>query len=152
MARQAKASWLRRWLRGTTALTGGMLALTGAALANPQGPVVSAGQATITSKPNEIDVSLGSKSAVINWNSFNVSSGETVKFFGAPGGSVLNDVVGGGGASSIFGTISAPGLLFALSNPYGILFGPGAQVSAASVILTSARIGHDDFMAGKYNF
>ena len=152
MAQQAKASWMRRWLRGTTALTGGMLALTGAALANPQGPVVSAGQATITSKPNEVDVTLGSKNAVINWNSFNISPNETVKFFGTPGGSVLNDVVGGGGASSIFGTISAPGLLFALSNPYGILFGPGAQVSAASVILTTARIGHDDFMAGRYNF
>ena len=151
MAQQAKASWLRRWLRGTTALTGGMLVLTGAALANPQGPVVAAGQATITSKPNELDVTLSSKSAVINWNSFNISSGETVKFFGVSGGSVLNDVVGAG-ASSIFGTISAPGLLFALSNPYGILFGPGAQVSAASVILTTARIGHDDFMAGRYNF
>lgn len=150
-------------LRSTTALYGALLAspavlalLTlqaGPSWALPQTGTVVGGQAQIVIKSaQEVDIVQATPSVVINWQSFNIGTGETVSFLqGSTLSSALNRVTGGGGISQINGTLTAPGLI-ALSNPAGVRFGPNANIDVGSIIATTANVGNQDFLAGNYNF
>jgi large exoprotein involved in heme utilization and adhesion len=80
-------------------------------MANPLGGSVAGGSATIggTGTAN-VTVNQSSQTAVINWNSFNINSGETTQFVQPnSSSSVLNRVTGDINASQIYGTLSANG-------------------------------------------
>src|SRR5439155_10344135 len=90
--------------------------------------------------------------AIINWNTFNVGSGELTKFVQPNSGSIaLNRVTGGLGPSQIYGTIEANGRIY-LVNPDGMLFGAGAQINTGGFLATTSDIKNSDFMAGNYVF
>jgi large exoprotein involved in heme utilization and adhesion len=57
----------------------------------------------------------------------------------------------GGDPSAIFGSLSANGQIF-LVNPAGILFAPGAQVNAGSIVASTLSLSNSDFLAGRYQF
>lgn len=90
--------------------------------------------------------------AIINWNKFNIASGETVNFI-QPNVSamVLNRVQAGGGVSEILGMLNANGNVF-LINPNGVLFGAGSQVNAAGLVVSTANITDENFKNGKLIF
>ena len=90
--------------------------------------------------------------AIINWNTFNIGTGESTQFNQPNSSSVmLNRVTGGLGASNIDGTLTANGRVF-LVNRDGMLFGPNAVINTAGFVATTHDIKNDDFMAGRYNF
>ena len=121
-------------------------------LALPAGMQVGAGQATATSPTAQsLVINQSSNKAVLDWRSFGIAAGESVRFNQPGAGSVVLNRVTGGDASAIFGSLSANGQVF-LVNPTGILFAPGAQVSVGGLVASSLAITNSDFLAGRYQF
>ncbi|MGJ9416310.1 filamentous hemagglutinin N-terminal domain-containing protein [Massilia sp. CMS3.1] len=121
------------------------------AWAAPVDGVVTAGVATINGTPGSTVITQTSQNAVINWQSFNVAAGESVRFDQPNAHSVALNRVLGADPSSILGTLSANGKVF-LVNPNGILFGAGASINVGGLVASSLNIGDADFMAGNYRF
>ena len=129
------------------------LLLINSAYANPEGGVVAAGSATITS-PNAstVQINQASDKAIINWQSFNISSDETTRFVQPNAGSVaLNRIDPQQGASQIFGHIQANGQII-LVNQAGIYFGSGSRVDVTGIIASTSDITNENFLAGYYSF
>ena len=123
------------------------------AVANPQGPQVVGGSATVQGQGTPtVTVTQQSNSAIINWNTFNIGTSERTNIIMPSSSSVqLDRVTGGQGPSQILGTLWSNGRVF-LVNPDGILFGAGAKVDTAGLLATTHDIANADFMAGRYNF
>jgi filamentous hemagglutinin family protein len=118
----------------------------------PQNGNVVEGQADLDySKPDELNVNIGSDKTIIDWNSFNIAAGHTVNYNRSSSFISLNRVTGAD-PSAIYGTINAPNGQIFLINPNGILFGAGSHVNAAGLIASTLDISNEDFMAGKYEF
>src|SRR6266852_35528 len=139
--------------RALSVLLSALLLTPPAALANPQGGQVAGGSATISGQGTAtVTVTQSSDRAIINWNTFNLGSGELTRFVQPNSGSIaLNRVTGGLGPSQIYGTIEANGRIY-LVNPDGILFGAGAQINTGGFLATTSDIKNSDFMAGNYVF
>ncbi|MHC4622683.1 MAG: beta strand repeat-containing protein, partial [Planctomycetota bacterium] len=122
------------------------------ALAEPTGADVVAGKAGVGQVGNTTTVTMGSASAVINWNSLDTSSSEVLQFIKASGGfAVLNRVIQGGATQfdgSLFGN---QGHIF-IVNPRGVIFGPTSYVQASRLVASGLDIANQDFMKGHYEF
>jgi len=154
MMRKQRRGRMRRSLRGGIGiLAAGALMMGGMnhAMALPQGGQVAAGAADIAASQAEMAIHQATQNAVINWNSFNIGAGERVNIYQPNAQAALLNRVLGGNPSEIFGTLSANGRVF-LVNPAGVLFAPGAQVDAGSIVASTMNITNADFMAGKYAF
>lgn len=117
-------------------MSGGML-LPNWVYALPQGGQVVAGTGSIsTPGDNQMNIT-GSGNVAIDWNSFNVAQGETVKFSGMQ--AVLNYVTGNT-KSEILGDISGSGVHVFLVNPNGILFGATARVNVGELTASTRTI------------
>jgi filamentous hemagglutinin family protein len=123
------------------------------AAAGPDGANVVGGAATIQGQGGpSVTINQSTPSAIINWRTFNIGTGENVRFNQPSSSSVaLNRVTGGLGPSEILGTLTANGRVFII-NRDGVLFGPGAVVNTAGFLATTSDIKNSDFMAGRYNF
>jgi filamentous hemagglutinin family protein len=117
----------------------------------PMGGVVSAGGASIINGAVNTTIMQSTQNAAINWQSFNIASGEAVQFVQPNSSSVVLNRVTGSNPSSILGNLSANGKVF-LVNPNGILFGQGASVNVGGLVASTLNISDSDFMAGDYNF
>ncbi len=140
---------MRKLLLASAAWT----ALAAAAFANPLGPQVVGGSATVQGQgTSTVTVTQSTERAIINWNSFNIGAGELTRFI-QPGSSsvTLNRVTGGLGPSAIDGTLTANGRIF-LVNPDGVMFGSNAVINTAGFLATTSDIKNSDFMAGQYRF
>ncbi|HEY5082137.1 MAG TPA: filamentous hemagglutinin N-terminal domain-containing protein, partial [Bauldia sp.] len=124
-----------------------------AALANPAGSSVVAGTAAVAGEGTaSVVVTQSTNKAIINWQSFDIGTGESTQFVQPSSSSVtLNRVTGGLGASQINGALTANGNVF-LINPDGILFGQHATVDVGGLVATTNDIDNTDFMAGNYAF
>ena len=141
---------MRRLLLASTALV--PLGLVSAA-ANPLGGSVVGGSATINGTGTaNVTINQNTDRAVINWNSFNIGTGDKTQFIQpSTSSTVLNRVTGDTNPSQILGTLTANGRVF-VTNPYGVLIGNGAVINTAGFLATSHDIRNDDFMAGRYHF
>jgi filamentous hemagglutinin family protein len=141
------------WRRGAShALAISLLIIGNGAYAAPVGGVVTAGSAAIVSGTSgNVVITQNTQNAAINWNSFNVAAGESVRFVQPNSNSVTLNRVLGVDPSSILGSLSANGKVF-LVNPNGIVFGKGASVNVGGLVASSLNIGDADFMAGNYRF
>ena len=118
-------------------LSGGILLLPNWGYALPQGGHVVAGTGSIGTPGGEQMNITGSGNVAIDWNSFNVAQGESVKFSGMQ--AVLNYVTGNT-KSEIFGNISGSGVHVFLVNPNGILFGATASVNVGELTASTRTI------------
>jgi filamentous hemagglutinin family protein len=118
----------------------------------PGGGTVVAGAATIAnpSSSNTV-ITQTSNAAVINWQQFNIGSGDYVQFIQPSSSSVVLNRVIGGVPSQILGDLSANGRVF-LINSSGILFGKGSQIDVGGLVASTMNISNSDFMAGHYVF
>ncbi|WP_181770202.1 filamentous hemagglutinin N-terminal domain-containing protein [Bradyrhizobium sp. UNPF46] len=123
------------------------------AAANPVGSQVIGGTAYVQGQgTSTVTVTQSTDKAIINWQTFNIGSGETTQFVQPNASSVtLNRVTGTLGASVLNGTLTANGRIF-LVNPDGILFGAGSKINTGSFLGTTIDIRNADFMAGRYQF
>jgi len=121
------------------------------ALALPTDGQVSVGQGSIAGAGNVMTVTQTSPKLTVNWNSFNIAQGETVRFQ-QPGSSAiaLNRVLGSD-PSAIYGSLQANGQVFLL-NHNGILFGRTAQVNTGGLVASTLSLSDQDFQAGKFTF
>ena len=119
--------------------------------ANPQGGVVSAGQAAITQSGKELDVNQTSDKAVIDWRSFNINADELTVFHQPSSSSMTLNRVGDVNPSQILGLLTANGQVV-LVNPNGVFFGPNSTVDVSGLVASTANITNGDFMAGNLNF
>ena len=97
------------------------------AAANPLGAQVVGGSATVQGQgTTTVTVTQRTTSAIINWSTFNIGTGEKTKIVQPSPTSVeLDRVTGGLGPSQILGSLWSNGRVF-LVNPDGILFGSGS--------------------------
>jgi filamentous hemagglutinin family protein len=118
----------------------------------PLDGVVASGNASITPiDPLTMHIDQISDQAILNWRSFNIAHGETLRFLQPGAESVALNRVLGTDPSSIFGRLSANGHVF-LVNPNGVLFGPTASVDVGGLIASTLTIRDEDFLAGRYTF
>ncbi len=117
----------------------------------PTGGVVAAGSASINTGVAGTTINQSTQNAAINWQSFNIAAGESVRFNQPSSSSVTLNQVLGADPSGIFGSLTANGKVF-LVNPNGILFGQGASVNVGGLVASTLNIADGDFMAGNYKF
>jgi filamentous hemagglutinin family protein len=125
----------------------------GLAMAGPNGGTVVGGSAAIQGQgTGSVTINQSSQSAIINWATFNIGTGETTTF-NQPNSSAiaLNRVIGGLGPSFLDGNLTANGRVF-IVNGDGVLIGPNASINTAGFLATSNDIRDADFIAGKYKF
>ncbi|MCB2078432.1 MAG: filamentous hemagglutinin N-terminal domain-containing protein, partial [Novosphingobium sp.] len=143
------SQFLLSTLQATTALS---LLCVAPAHALPTGGQVVGGSATIASSGSQTTVTQSTQRGIINWQTFDIGSGEHVQFVQPSAASVtLNRVIGGQGASQILGNLTANGTVM-LVNSQGMFIGPNASVNAGSFLATTSDIADDRFMAGDYRF
>ncbi|MCE9614469.1 MAG: filamentous hemagglutinin N-terminal domain-containing protein [Lentisphaerae bacterium] len=120
-------------------------------LAMPRGPQVVSGDVSYTRNGNAVVVYQGTDRAIVNYEGFDILSGESLQFV-QPGSSaaILNRVVGGD-PSEIAGALLANGRVF-LINPNGILFSPSANVDVGGLVASALNMSDNDFMAGRLAF
>jgi filamentous hemagglutinin family protein len=103
----------------------------------PVGGQVNAGQANISSTAMQTTIDQTSQRAVIDWDSFNVGSNETVQFVQPSSSAIALNRIHDSGTSAIDGQLLANGNVW-LINPNGILFGKNAQVNVGGCLLLRA--------------
>ena len=112
-------------------------------VANSCGPNVTGwlgqGKASLTSSGNQTTVTQTSQSALLNWQSFNVSSGSTVTFAQPNTTAVAVNQIYQANPAQIFGSLKANGVVYLL-NQNGILFGAGSQVNVGGLVASSLNI------------
>ncbi|MGM0984897.1 MAG: filamentous hemagglutinin N-terminal domain-containing protein [Pseudomonadota bacterium] len=128
-----------------------LLAVTGNAWALPVGGEVSAGSVSIGGDATAMEITQSSQNAAINWQAFDVATGEAVNFAQPNSSAVTLNRVLGSDPSAIMGTLTANGRVF-LVNPNGVLFGQNASVNVGGLVASTLAISDSDFMAGRYDF
>lgn len=144
------------WRTALWTMAAAIAALAPAAtIANPQGGTIAGGNASINHNSNETTITQTSDRAIINWEKFGISAGETTRFLQPGKGSIaLNRVIGDGSGISpsvIDGILTANGGVW-LVNPSGVFFGPTARVDVHSLVATTANILDADFMHDTFAF
>lgn len=140
--------------KGAGVVLAASLALTGPAFAAdlPTGGQVVSGSGSIN-QPNaqQMVIDQASNKLAIDWQSFDIGTGNKVTF-NQPGTDsiALNRVLGADG-SKIMGQLDANGRVFII-NPNGVLFGAGAQVNVGGLVASTLDLSVSDFEAGNYAF
>ena len=142
----------RRFLPLATLLVAAVLNPVGS-FANPTGANVTGGAATVSGQgTSRVTIDQSSDRAFIEWNSFSVAKGESVRFNQPSASSVTANKVVGVAPSDILGAVSANGRII-LINPNGIFFGKGSTIDAAGLIATTLDLDKDSFLSGgKFKF
>ncbi|GAB3040273.1 hypothetical protein GCM10027285_26440 [Oleiagrimonas citrea] len=126
-------------------------ALAAPATPLPVGGQVVGGQAAITQNNDTLTVHQTSQNAIIDWQSFDIGSGYTVRFDQPGSSSVALNRVLGSDPSAIYGHLDANGQVF-LVNPNGIYFAPGTSVDVGGIVASTLDIANQDFLSGNYHF
>ncbi len=117
-------------------------------------PVVDrivAGSITVHQDAGQTTVRQAQQRGIVDWRTFNVGRDHTVRFQ-QPGASAITlNRVTTPDPSTIAGRITANGQV-AIVNQSGVVFTQGAQVDAAGLIVSSANISNENFMAGRMVF
>ncbi len=100
---------------------------------------------------NAVTIDQSSARLAINWQSFDIGSGESVTFNQPSSQAIALNRILGQDPSTILGKLSANGQVFLL-NPNGVLFGAGAQVDVGGIVASTLSLSNDDFLAGRYTF
>ncbi|MDD5299097.1 MAG: MBG domain-containing protein [Gallionella sp.] len=118
--------------------------------ANPIGPSIANGVVSMAQQGNSLNIT-NSPGAIINWQSFSIGASEATRFIQQSAASSVLNRVTGVNPSSILGALQSNGRVF-LINPNGVLFGAGAQVDVAGLVVSTLNLSNADFLAGRYNF
>ena len=123
---------------------------TGLQAQQPTGGTVVAGSATIATAASGTVVTAGDNS-VLRWNSFDVGTGETVRFVQPGADSRVLNWIGGATPSQINGSLLANGQVY-LMNPSGVYFGRTAVIDVGALYAVGGTMTKDDFLAGMNRF
>ena len=118
------------------------------AWAGPQGGQITLGSGSVVQAGAMTTITQTSQQLALDWASFSVGAGETVRFLQPNAQSVALNRVLGTDPSSILGRLSANGQVFLL-NPNGVLFGASAQVDVGGLVASTLSLSNADFAAGR---
>ncbi|HET6606253.1 MAG TPA: filamentous hemagglutinin N-terminal domain-containing protein, partial [Rhodopila sp.] len=119
--------------------------------AHPQNPVTQLGSGSYSYNGTTTTINQKSQNLATGWSSFNVGSAQSVQINQPNTRAISVNRVAAGDPSQIAGHINANGV-FVLVNPAGVVFSQGAQVNAASVIVSTADVANKNLAAGKLIF
>lgn len=114
--------------------------------ANPVGMTVGSGSASAVGNGPVLTVTTSDR-AFLNWQSFNIASGEKTVFNQPSATSIVWNQILDSNPSRIFGSIQANGIVV-LANQQGFWFGPDSVVKAASFVATTAAGPGQGFFNG----
>lgn len=106
------------------------------ATAQPSGGQVANGNGHIAQTATTTTVTQQSQRLAVNWKTFNVGSQATVDFVQPNASSVAINRIADTNGSQIYGHLNANGQVF-LINPYGVVFGQGAQVNVGGLVAST---------------
>ena len=111
--------------------------------AAPTGGVVASGVAAISQSgsPGQTTTTITQSSGQtsLNWQSFNISKGETVNFIQPSANAVAVTRIADVQGSQILGQLNANGQVW-LINPNGLLFGKDAQVNVGALVASTLEM------------
>lgn len=110
--------------------------IPGLLASGPSGLSVQTGTATTQVTGSHWDITV-SQNALLQWQSFNLDPGQSVRFLQPSPASVVFNQIQDVQPSQIFGRIDSNGFLV-LMNPSGFYFGPEAHVAAAGLVVSTA--------------
>ncbi len=116
----------------------------------PAGAVVQAGNAAITSDGTNMTVATDAAKTWIDWSGgFNIGAANSVNNIAQEASAVIlhHDITGQ--LSNIQGSLTANCNVFLL-NPSGTLFGSGASVNVAGLVVSTLNMSMQDFLNGSY--
>lgn len=128
-----------------------LLIIAGTLQALPENPQVVQGSVDVQAHGPHCEITQQSDKAIVNWDSFNISQVESVRFAQPSSSSVILNRIVGHNPTEIYGSLSANGQVF-LINPQGVLFAPGAQINAAGFVASTLDIQDRHFLEGHYRF
>jgi filamentous hemagglutinin family protein len=121
------------------------------AFANPNGMTVRSGTAASQTSGSVLTVKTGPLT-LLNWNSFNIQSGETTSFVQPSANSVVFNIIGDSRPSQIFGNLTANGSVI-LANSHGFYFGPNSMIAVGgNFIATTAPLAPDFGLGSSWQF
>ncbi|QQS08840.1 MAG: filamentous hemagglutinin N-terminal domain-containing protein [Phycisphaerales bacterium] len=118
--------------------------LAGVSLANPTGQQVVAGSATFAQQGATTTIT-ASNNAIINYQTFNIAQGETVRFVQPTAASRVLNRIQSNAPSTINGNLQANGIVY-LVNRSGIMFGANSVVNVGGLYAAAGNIANDDFL------
>jgi len=107
---------------------------------------VAAGSVAVTQQGATTVVSQTSARGIIDWRSFSIGPNNVVRFDQPGASSVTLNRVTGSEISRLDGSLLSNGQVW-LSNPNGLIIGPGGQVNVAGLLATTGRIDPQRFLA-----
>ncbi|HEY9063422.1 MAG TPA: MBG domain-containing protein, partial [Burkholderiaceae bacterium] len=119
----------------------------------PGNGTVVYGSATVRSPtPGSLTIEQNSSRAIVDWNSFSIGSGQSVRFAQPDSQSAILNRVTGSTGSRIAGTLSGNGQVF-LVNPNGIEITSGGSVRlGGGFVASTLDIRNEDFASGRLTF
>lgn len=122
------------------------------AFANPDGPSVVAGDATVAGLgTSQVTIHQTTPQAILHWQQFNIAPNEVTQFIQPSAQSIALNRIFDANPSQILGRLQANGSVILL-NPNGILFGQDALVNVNGLIASSLDLKNEDFLNGRYQF
>lgn len=113
----------------------------------PSTPSVISGNGTFTTNGNAMTIDLTSDRTIVEWNSFSIDSGQSVRFNqNAATSAVLNRVTGSE-CSQIDGMLGSNGGVY-LINPQGVIIGSSGDIATASFLASTLDVPNSEFLAG----
>lgn len=116
----------------------------------PTGMKVVSGQASATLSGLTLTVR-NTPDTILYWGSFSIGVENTVRFEQDSALSQVLNRVTGTDPSSILGSLSSNGRVWLL-NPNGVLFGQGARVDVAGLVVSTLNLNDTDWLTGRYLF
>lgn len=117
----------------------------------PENGSVTAGAGAISSDGTTMTIRQDTHKLAIDWQSFSIGAGNTVRFEQPSATAAALNRVTGGNPSEILGSLQANGRVF-LTNPAGITFGATAEINVGGLVASTLNISNEDFEAGNYVF
>jgi filamentous hemagglutinin family protein len=117
----------------------------------PQKGSVVSGQVDMSASARQMNIHQHSQKAIIDWQSFNIDSGEMVRFVQPNVNAAMLNRVTGFQPSLINGMMQANGNVF-LINPNGILVGQSGVIQAHGFIGATLSIDNTDFLNNSFTF
>ena len=135
------------------ALVIGALAIPGGieAAELPAGGEITAGMGLMHQSGSNLTITQDSSRLAIDWQSFSIGEGASVRFNQPSSDAVALNRVLGSDVSVIQGALDANGQVF-LINPNGVLFTSTARVNAGGLVSSTLDLSKEDFLAGRYRF
>ncbi len=127
---------------------GGMLlaALAGTAVGAPEGERVVRGDVSFSRRANEMIIR-ASHGSIINYRSFDIGRGETVRFIQPDAMSRVLNRIESARPTRIDGTLLSNGRVY-LVNPAGVYFGAGSVINVGGLTAAAATMTDDSFLRG----